>query len=69
MSVPNNAENEDPPPELPLVEILTEDDPNFNFLAEDIISIIEQCEKASEDYAMVNMNNKNSQLTMTSKVI
>ena len=64
-----DAENE-PPAKLPLVTIPDENDPNFNFSADDILQIVEQCEKNSEEYSVTNVNNNNSnQLTMTSNVI
>ena len=49
---PENEENFEPKAKLPLVEIPDESDPNFDFNAEDILKIIEQCEKASQEYQL-----------------
>ena len=66
----DNSENfKSPPPKMPLVEVPNESDPDFNFSADDILSIVEQCEKASEDYALANVNNSNNQVTMTSNIL
>ena len=51
-----NTENAEPKAKMPLVEIPMEEDPNFNFSADDLLTIMEQCEKASEDYTLSNMN-------------
>ena len=62
--------SDQPPAKMPLVEIPNEHDPDFNFSVEDILSIVEQCEKASEDYAISNVNNNNNnQFSVISNVL
>ena len=66
-----NEENKQPPNKMPLVTIPNESDPDFNFSADDILQIVEQCERTTDEYNVtnVNTNNNNNQLTMTSNVI
>ena len=55
-----NSESQQPSPKRALVEIPKEDDENFNFSADDILQIVEQCEKATENYYVSNVNNNNN---------
>ena len=69
----NNQETNKENIELPkkIVSIPDETDPDFNFNAEDILQIVEQCERSNQEYTVsnVNSNNSNNNLTMTSNVI
>ena len=59
-----NSENEEPQAKLPLLEIPDESDPNFNFSPDEILQIVQECEKASEEFVVSNANNSNNnQLT------
>ena len=66
---PSNMENEEPPAKNAVVTIPTESDYDFNFSADDILQIVEQCEKSTEDFAVTNVNNNNNQLNMTSNLV
>ena len=63
-------ENIEPPPAKQVVSIPNEKDPGFDFNAEDILQIVEQCEKSNQELVPnMNNNNNNNQFTMTSNVI
>ena len=64
-----NTENMEPTKKRKLVDIPDESDPDFNFTAEDILQIVEQCECNTEIVPVTNVNNNNNQLTMTSNVV
>ena len=66
-----NDENAAPPAKMQVVSIPTENDPDFpNFSPQDILQIVEQCEKASEEYAVTNVNNNNNnQVTMNNQLV
>ena len=65
----SNTENE----QLPAKQMVTipsiDQDPDFNFCAEDILQIVEQCERSNEDHTVTNVNNNNNQVNMTSNLV
>ena len=64
--------SEEPENKRQLVEIPNEDDPDFNFCAEDILKIVEQCEQSStQEMAVQNISNtnNNNNVTMTRQVV
>ena len=67
----SNVENKEPPSKQ-LVTILSNDDPEFNFSAEDILQIVEQCENTTNKMSVANVNNvnnNNNQVNMTSNLV
>ena len=65
-----NSENIEPPTEkTALVTIPDEQDEDFNFTAEDILQIVEQCENSTQMAPVTNVNNNNNNLTMISNVV
>ena len=64
----SNTENQEPPQKQLVTIPTSEEDPDFNFSAEDILQIVEQCEKNTEEFAVTNVNNNNNQVNMTSNL-
>ena len=65
-----NSENIEPPTKkTALVMIPDEQDKDFNFTAEDILQIVEQCENSTQMAPVTNVNNNNNNLTITSNVV